>query len=251
MPLYFLIVRVPWRWARMQAFLDPFKDPQGKGFHIIQSMIAVSTGGLTGLGLMEGKQKLFYLPEPHTDFIFAVTAEELGLWGSLLVVGLFGIFLYRGIRTALRTSDMFGKFLATGITAMVVVQALFNISVVLALVPAKGIPLPFISYGGSSLFITLASVGVLLNIIAASGIAMRVIVAGGGTGGHVIPALAIAQELRSHYRAEVVFVGTRRGIETRLVPAAGFELRLIEDWRAESRGSCDAAEDLARPAARR
>ena len=164
LPLYVLIVRVPWRWARMQAFLDPFKDPQGKGFHVIQSMIAVSTGGLTGLGLMEGKQKLFYLPEPHTDFIFAVTAEELGLWGSLLVVTLFGIFLYRGIRTALRTEDMFGKFLASGITAMVVVQALFNISVVLALVPAKGIPLPFISYGGTSLFITLASVGVLLNI---------------------------------------------------------------------------------------
>jgi cell division protein FtsW len=164
LPLYVLIVRVPWRWARVQAFIDPFKDPQGKGFHVIQSMIAVSTGGLTGLGLMEGKQKLFYLPEPHTDFIFAVTAEELGLWGSLLVVTLFGIFLYRGVRTALRTNDMFGKFLATGITAMVVVQALFNISVVLALMPAKGIPLPFISYGGSSLFITLASVGVLLNI---------------------------------------------------------------------------------------
>jgi cell division protein FtsW len=164
LPLYFLIVRVPWRWARMQAFLDPFKDPQGKGFHIIQSMIAVSTGGIAGLGLMEGKQKLFYLPEPHTDFIFAVTAEELGLWGSLLVVTLFAIFLYRGVRTALRTEDMFGKFLATGITAMVVVQALFNISVVLAIVPAKGIPLPFISYGGTSLFITLATVGVLLNI---------------------------------------------------------------------------------------
>ena len=164
LPLYFLVVRVPWRWGRVQAFLDPFKDPQGKGFHIIQSMIAVSTGGLTGLGLMEGKQKLFYLPEPHTDFIFAVTAEEMGLWGSLLVVTLFGIFLYRGVRTALRTDDMFGKFLATGFTAMVVVQALFNISVVLAMMPAKGIPLPFISYGGSSLFITLASVGVLLNI---------------------------------------------------------------------------------------
>jgi cell division protein FtsW len=164
LPLYFLIVRVPWRWARVQAWFDPFKDPQGKGFHIIQSMIAVSTGGLTGLGLMEGKQKLFYLPEPHTDFIFAVTAEELGLWGSLLVIVLFAIFLYRGIRVALRTNDMFAKFLATGITAMVVVQALFNISVVLAIMPAKGIPLPFISYGGSSLFITLASVGVLLNI---------------------------------------------------------------------------------------
>ena len=164
LPLYVLIVRVPWRWARVQAWFDPFKDPQGKGFHIIQSMIAVSTGGLAGVGLMEGKQKLFYLPEPHTDFIFAVTAEELGLWGSFLVVILFGIFLHRGIRTALRTSDMFAKFLATGITAMVVVQALFNISVVLAIMPAKGIPLPFISYGGSSLFITLASVGVLLNI---------------------------------------------------------------------------------------
>jgi cell division protein FtsW len=164
LPFYVFVMRVPWRWARVQAFLDPFKDPQGKGFHIIQSMIAVSTGGLTGLGLMEGKQKLFYLPEPHTDFIFAVTAEELGLWGSLLVVSLFAIFLYRGIRTALRTDDMFGRFLATGITAMVVVQALFNISVVLALMPAKGIPLPFISYGGSSLFITLTSVGVLLNI---------------------------------------------------------------------------------------
>jgi len=164
LPLYFLIVRVPWRWARVEAFLDPFKDPQGKGFHIIQSMIAVSTGGLTGLGLMEGKQKLFYLPEPHTDFIFAVTAEELGLWGSLLVVVLFAIFLFRGIRVALRTEDVFAKFLAAGITSMVVVQALFNMSVVLDMVPAKGIPLPLISYGGSSLFLTLASVGVLLNI---------------------------------------------------------------------------------------
>ena len=164
LPLYFLVVRVSWRWARIEAFLDPFKDPQGKGFHIIQSMIAVSTGGLTGLGLMEGKQKLFYLPEPHTDFIFAVTAEELGLWGSLLVVALFAVFLFRGIRVALRTEDTFAKFLATGITSMVVVQALFNMSVVLDMMPAKGIPLPLLSYGGSSLILTLASVGVLLNI---------------------------------------------------------------------------------------
>ena len=164
MPLYFLIVRVPWRWARMQAFLDPFKDPQGKGFHIIQSMIAVSTGGLTGLGLMEGKQKLFYLPEPHTDFIFAVTAEELGLWGSLLVVTLFGIFLYRGIRTALAHRRHVRQVSGHGHHRNGCGSGAFNISVVLALVPAKGIPLPFISYGGSSLFITLATVGVLLNI---------------------------------------------------------------------------------------
>jgi cell division protein FtsW len=164
LPLYILIVRVPWRWHRIVAFLDPWKDPQGHGFHIIQSMIAVSTGGLTGAGLMEGKQKLFYLPEPHTDFIYANIAEELGLWGSVLVVTLFAIFLWRGIRVALRTKDPFARFLATGITAMVVVQALINISVVLGMMPTKGIPLPVISYGGSSLFITLASVGILLNI---------------------------------------------------------------------------------------
>jgi cell division protein FtsW len=164
LPLYLLIVRVPWRWHRIIAFLDPWKDPQGHGFHIIQSMIAVSTGGLMGAGLMEGKQKLFYLPEPHTDFIYANIAEELGLWGAALVVILFSIFLYRGIRTALRNQDPFARFLATGISAMVVIQALINMSVVLGMMPTKGIPLPFISYGGSSLFITLASVGILLNI---------------------------------------------------------------------------------------
>jgi cell division protein FtsW len=164
LPLYFLIFRVAWRWDRIKAFLNPYSDPQGKGFHIIQSLIAVSTGGITGLGFMEGKQKLFYLPEPHTDFIFAVTAEELGLLGSLVVLLLFGIFLWRGVRTALRTQDTFGRLLAVGITCMVVVQAFINISVVLGLMPTKGIPLPFVSYGGSSLFVTLGCVGVLLNI---------------------------------------------------------------------------------------
>ena len=153
-----------WRRDRILAFLNPYADPRGTGFHIIQSLIAVSTGGLTGLGLMEGKQKLFYLPEPHTDFIFAVTAEELGLIGALFVVVLFAIFLWRGTRTAIRTNDLFGRFLAVGITSMVVLQAFINISVVLGMMPTKGIPLPFVSYGGSSLFITLACVGVLLNI---------------------------------------------------------------------------------------
>ena len=161
---YFLVWRVHWRRERILAFADPFKDPQGRGFHIIQSLIAVGTGGLTGAGLMEGKQKLFYLPEPHTDFIFAVTAEEWGLVGCVIVVALFGVFCYRGIRAALLSRDPFARFLATGITAMVVIQALFNISVVLGMLPTKGIPLPFISYGGSSLFMALAAVGVLLNI---------------------------------------------------------------------------------------
>jgi len=164
LPLYFLIFHVSYRKDRILAFLNPYADPQGRGFHMIQSLIAVATGGVTGLGLMEGKQKLFYLPEPHTDFIFAVTAEELGLVGALTVVILFAIFIWRGTRAALRTQDNFGRFLAVGITSMIVLQAFINISVVLGLMPTKGIPLPFVSYGGSSLFVTLACVGVLLNI---------------------------------------------------------------------------------------
>ena len=160
----YLLLFVPWRLKRILVFLHPDRDPQGIGFHINQSLIAVGTGGLTGMGLMEGKQKLFYLPEPHTDFIYAVTAEELGLIGALLIVALFFVFALRGLRAALRARDPFGRFLATGITSMIVAQAFFNISVVLSLLPTKGIPLPFISYGGSSLFVTLASVGVLLNI---------------------------------------------------------------------------------------
>jgi cell division protein FtsW len=163
-PLYLLIFHVSWRRDRILAFINPWNDRQGAGFHIIQSLIAVSTGGITGTGLMEGKQKLFYLPEPHTDFIFAVTAEELGLVGAVFVVTLFAIFLWRGMRASWRTQDMFGRYLAVGITSMVVLQAFINISVVLGMMPTKGIPLPLVSYGGSSLFVTLACVGVLLNI---------------------------------------------------------------------------------------
>ena len=164
LPLYLLIFHVSWRRGRILAFLNPYADRQGTGFHIIQSLIAVSTGGVTGTGLMEGKQKLFYLPEPHTDFIFAVTAEELGLVGAMFVVTLFAIFLWRGMRACWRTDDIFGRYLAVGITSMVVLQAFINISVVLGMMPTKGIPLPLVSYGGSSLFVTLACVGVLLNI---------------------------------------------------------------------------------------
>jgi cell division protein FtsW len=163
-PLYFLIFHVSFRRARILAFLNPYADSQKTGFHIIQSLIAVGTGGMTGTGLMEGKQKLFYLPEPHTDFIFAVTAEELGLVGALFVVALFAIFLWRGMRASWRTTDVFGRYFAAGITSMVVLQAFINISVVLGLMPTKGIPLPLVSYGGSSLFVTLACVGVLLNV---------------------------------------------------------------------------------------
>ncbi|NYF81192.1 putative lipid II flippase FtsW [Granulicella arctica] len=162
--LYFMLFHVAWRRARMLAFVDPEADPRGTGFHILQSLIAVGTGGFHGLGLMEGRQKLFYLPEPHTDFIFANVCEELGLIGAVLVVGLFVVLGYRGLRAAFLSTDPFARFLAFGITTAVLIQAFFNMSVVLALLPTKGITLPFISDGGTSVFITLACMGVLLNI---------------------------------------------------------------------------------------
>jgi len=162
--LYFLLFRVPWRRARMLAFLNPEADPQGSGFHTIQSLIAVGSGGLRGVGYMDGRQKLFYLPEPHTDYIFANVSEELGLIGALIVVGLFVFIGWRGMRAAILSQDPFARFVAFGITATILIQAFFNISVVLALVPTKGITLPFVSYGGTSLFIMLALLGVLLNI---------------------------------------------------------------------------------------
>ena len=162
--LYFMLFRVKWRRDRILAFLNPESDPLGKGFHIIQSLIAVGTGGIRGVGYFDGRAKLFYLPESHTDYIFANIAEELGLIGALIVIGLFVTLGYRGMRAAILCKDPFARFLAFGITATLLIQAFFNISVVLALVPTKGITLPFISYGGTSLFIMLASIGVLLNI---------------------------------------------------------------------------------------
>jgi len=159
-----LLFMVPWRRQRMLAFLDPSADPQGAGFHITQSLIAVGTGGLTGRGYMEGMQKLFYLPEASTDFIFANIAEELGFIGAMCIVLLFVVFGVRGLRAAFRTRDPFLRLVAFGITTSILLQAFFNISVVLSLVPTKGIPLPLISSGGTSLFFTLASIGVLLNI---------------------------------------------------------------------------------------
>jgi cell division protein FtsW len=163
-PLAALLFWVPWRRARMLAFAHPDLDPQGAGFHINQSLIAVGTGGLTGRGFMEGMQKLFYLPEASTDFIFANVAEELGFLGAMCIVLLFCVLGYRGLRTAYRSTDPFARLTAFGITTAILLQAFFNISVVLSLLPTKGIPLPFISSGGTSLFFTLASVGILLNI---------------------------------------------------------------------------------------
>jgi cell division protein FtsW len=162
--LYVMLFRVKWRRDRLLAFLNPDSDPLGKGYHILQSLIAVGSGGIRGVGYMDGQAKLFYLPEPHTDYIFANIAQELGLIGAMLVVGLFIFMGWRGMRAAILSKDPFARFMAFGITATILIQAFFNISVVLALLPTKGITLPFVSYGGTSLFIMLVSIGVLLNI---------------------------------------------------------------------------------------
>ena len=162
--MYYMLFHVSWRAKRMFVFLHPEADPRGSGFHIMQSLIAVGTGGIRGLGLMEGRQKLFYLPEPHTDFIFANISEELGLIGAICVLTAFCILGYRGLRTAFLSTDPFARFLAFGLTTIILVQAFFNMSVVLALLPTKGIPLPLISSGGTSVFVTLACMGVLLNV---------------------------------------------------------------------------------------
>jgi cell division protein FtsW len=158
------LLMVSWRLRRLLVFLNPEADPQGAGFHINQSLIAVGAGGMTGRGYMEGMQKLFFLPEASTDFIFANIAEELGLLGSLFIVGLFVVFGWRGLRAAFRSQDPFARMVAFGLTTTILLQAFFNISVVLSLVPTKGIPLPLISSGGTSVFVTLASIGILLNI---------------------------------------------------------------------------------------
>jgi cell division protein FtsW len=159
-----LVMGTAYRRRRMLTFLNPWEDPLGDGFQVIQSLIAIGTGGMWGKGLMNGVQKLFYLPEPHTDFIYSVIAEELGLVGATVVLICFCVITWRGLRVALLAPDSFGAFLALGLTMMVAVQAFVNISVVLGLMPTKGIPLPFVSAGGSSLLINLLGMGILLNV---------------------------------------------------------------------------------------
>ncbi len=166
-PLAALLVFVPWRFQRILVFLHPNCDAKpipAASYHVCQSLIAVGSGGVTGRGFMEGMQKLFFLPEAPTDFIFANIAEELGFLGAFAIVLLFAFIGVRGLRTAFRAQDPFARLVAFGITTSILLQAFFNISVVLSLVPTKGIPLPLISSGGSSLFFTLASIGILLNI---------------------------------------------------------------------------------------
>ena len=159
-----LIALKPYRWRRMVAFMNPWDDPQGAGFQIIQSFLALGSGGWTGRGLGESKQKLFYLPEPYTDFIFAIIGEELGLIGAIAVIAVFAVVIWRGLRVGLRAPDPFGGYLALGLTLLLATQTIVNIGVVTGALPTKGLPLPFVSFGGSALLTTMFSAGVLLNI---------------------------------------------------------------------------------------
>lgn len=166
--LVYLVVSSPYRMKRITAFLRPWDDPQGSGFQLIQSLIAVGSGGPLGVGLSNSNQKLFYLPAPHTDFIYAIIGEELGLWGSLGVLALFVLFAVRGLQVAAaaarRTDGQFDALLAVGLTGLVVFQAFLNLGVVTGLLPTKGLPLPLVSYGGTSLLFSLVAVGLLLNV---------------------------------------------------------------------------------------
>ncbi len=162
--LYALVIAVPYRRERFFAFLDPERDPLGSGFQALQSLIAIGSGGAFGLGAGQSLQKLWFLPHPESDFVYAIVCEELGIFGALFVVGLFGVVAWRGYLAGAKAPDNFGRYLAWGFTIVLVLQALLNISVALALLPTKGIPLPFISYGGSSLVVTMTACGVLLNL---------------------------------------------------------------------------------------
>lgn len=159
-----LIIIAPYRMDRITSFLNPWSDPLGTGFQIIQSLYAIGPGGLLGKGLFQSMQKNFYLPEPQTDFIFSIISEELGVLGVLIVAFLFGFLLYRGINIALKSERLFTKYLAFGLTFQILFQTILNLSVVIGLIPVTGVTLPFLSYGGSSLLVSAISMGILLNI---------------------------------------------------------------------------------------
>lgn len=163
-PTVLMILASPYKRARIFAFVNPWKDAQNTGFHIVQSLLALGSGGLFGVGLGESRAKFFYLPEQYTDFIFSVLGEELGLFGTMTVVALFVIFAYRAIRIAIAAPDRFGFFLASGCTALIVIQAFVNIGVVTSSWPVTGVPLPFISFGGSSLIVSLIAVALIINV---------------------------------------------------------------------------------------
>ena len=258
-----LAIAEPYRRERLTAFLDPFADAGDSGFQAVQALTAIGSGGFFGVGLGESVQKIFYLPEAHTDMILAIIGEELGLIGILALIVLYGMIGYAGLRAAKLARDQYSKLLAAGITSLILCQATLNFFAVLGMMPLTGVPLPFISYGSSNLIVLLAAMGLLMGVAATGGEAGRrarkpdlravdggggsaakrgargpparpaerggrmpkVVIAAGGTAGHVVPALAIADELRER-GIEVEFIGGERA-EAELVPAAGYPLHTL------------------------
>ena len=159
-----LIIMAPYRMMRIISFLNPWSDPLGSGYQIIQSLYAIGPGGLLGQGFLQSRQKQFYLPEPQTDFIFSIISEEFGFIGILIVTSFFAFILYRIIKISLKTDNLFAKYLSFGLGFGIIIQALLNIAVVIGLIPVTGVTLPFFSYGGSSLLVSMASIGIILNI---------------------------------------------------------------------------------------
>jgi UDP-N-acetylglucosamine--N-acetylmuramyl-(pentapeptide) pyrophosphoryl-undecaprenol N-acetylglucosamine transferase len=253
----YLVISQPYRLERIRAFLDPFADPRGSGYQLAESLMAFGSGGMSGLGLGEGKQKLFYLPAAHTDFILPMIGEELGFAGVLLVVALFAVLLWRGFRAAWRSPDPFGCYLAVGFTVLIGFQVFVNAGMALGMLPTKGMTLPFVSYGGTSLAVMMTAAGALLSVsggaggyLSAPGRAargacargggggvIRLLIAGGGTGGHLFPGIALAEEFATrHPQNRVLFVGTAKGLEATVVPREGFEIELIEVEGIKRRG---------------
>ena len=230
----------PYRRDRLMTFLDPWAHAGNEGFQSVQGQIAIGSGGLFGRGLGESLQKNLFLPEAHTDFILAIVGEELGVVGICGILFLYGLLAYAGLRVAKNARGTYAKLLAAGITSLFLSQAMLNVFTVLGLAPLTGVPLPFISYGSTNLIVLLVGMGILLNVASGGNVKLRlslmwqgpggmpptILIAAGGTAGHVVPALAVADALQAEAGARVVFVGGERAEKT-LVPEAGYELRPI------------------------
>ncbi len=280
-----VIATNPYQQDRLTGFLNPGADSEGAGYQSQQAQIALGSGGTMGVGLGESVQKASYLPEAHTDMISAVLGEETGLAGMVVLIALLSLFGYAGFRAAHRARDRYGKLLAAGLTSLIMAQAAINLFAVLGLAPLTGVPLPFVSYGGTSLIVTLAAAGLIMNVarrqpVAASAkdrnsavarrhlrpvrdcgrsragasgrgegkLQARVVIAAGGTAGHVVPAIAVADALRAS-GASVSFIGTRDRAEAELVPAAGYEIDFIPVDGLSRRNPFKAAVAAARAAA--
>ena len=213
------------------SFFDPWKDPLNSGYQLIQGLIALGSGGWFGVGLGASRQKWAYLPNAHTDFIFAVLGEEMGLIGEFVLIA-FGVMIYAGIRIAVRAPDTFGRLLAAGITSWIGLQAIVNLGAVTGLLPITGVPLPFVSFGGTALHRHArrrrrAGVHRPGRRIHASGGGVNVVIAAGGTGGHVFPALSLADALVRDHDAHVRFIGSPDGQEATRIPAAGYRFDAV------------------------